>query len=335
VVEFRRERLSFEILDPREGFERRRFPLEIRFDPLTGQSARLLPAGSLPPPAAIDLDRIAAATREGCPFCSGRVESETPRFPPEVVPEGRIRRGEAVLFPNLVGYAKWSSVSVYSPARHVVPLEDMSPGLMADNLATQVEFARAIVAHDPASSWISINANQLPPSGSSIFHPHLQGAANPFPTTVQRLLAGIEPRQFHDYAAAERGAADRLLGSTGRIDWFAAFAPIGSGEVRALLFDASSPEQLDDALIAELGRGLSLVLGVYAELGYQSFNLAIFGASGSSGFPLTVRVVARAYYGPLQRSDAMWSERLHWEAAVDLAPEALADTGRRHFTAAG
>jgi UDPglucose--hexose-1-phosphate uridylyltransferase len=334
-VEFRGERLQAEILDPRHGFERRRAPLEIRVDPLTGQSARILAPGSLPPPARIDLDRFAAETREGCPFCSARVESETPKFPPEVVPEGRIHRGEALLFPNLVGYAKWSSVSVYSPERHRLSLDEITPLLMAANLATQVAFGRAIAAFDTDSSWVSINANHLPPSGSSVFHPHLQGAANPSPTTVQRMLARVEPGRFRDYAAAERETGERLLGSTGSIDWFAAFAPVGPAEVRALAFEASSPEQLGDELVAELGRGLSLVLGTFAELGYQSFNLAVFGAPASPGFPLIIRAVARANYGPLQRSDAMWSERLHWEGTVDLAPEAFAEIARKRFSATG
>jgi len=330
-MDFRREQLHVEILDPRRRFERSRALLEIRFDPLTGQSVRILPSGSFSPPAAFDLERMAAETRAGCPFCSERVESDTPRFPPEVVGEGRIRRGEALLFPNLVGYAKWSAVSIYSAERHVLPLEAITPALMADNLAAQVAFGRAVVSYDAASKWISFNANQLPASGSSIFHPHLQGTANPFPTTMQRLLAQVEPQRFRDYLAAERDAGERLLGSTGSIDWFAAFAPLGPAEVRAFVLDASSTDELADDVVAELGRGLSLVLRAYADLGYQSFNLAAFGAPGIPGFPLNVRLVARGYYGPLQRSDAMWSERLHWEGAVDLAPETVAEAGRKRF----
>jgi UDPglucose--hexose-1-phosphate uridylyltransferase len=323
--------METEFLDPRRQFQRRRGSLETRFDPLTGQSARLLPEGSLPPPVQADVEAMAGQTRRDCPFCAERVETVTPRFPPEVVPEGRIRRGEALLFPNLVGYAKWSSVSVYSPSLHTLPIDEVTPRLLADNLAAQAAFAAAAVAHDPRSSWVSVNANQLPPSGSSIFHPHLQGAAHPHPTTMQRLLGAIDASRFREYADAERDTGERLIGSTGRIDWLASFAPIGPGEVRALVFDASTPERLEDELVSEIARGVSLVLRAYAELGYQSFNLALYGSPGSAGAPLVVRTVARATYGPLQRSDAMWSERLHWEAAVDLAPEALAAAARPLF----
>lgn len=328
-MELRRELVTTEIVEPGSGNRLRRLPLEIRWDPLTGASSRILPPGSVPPPELHDLGELAAATRASCPFCPERIEDATPRFPAAVVPEGRIRRGDAVLFPNLVPYAKWSCVSVYSPERHSLALDELTPKLFADNLATQVELARAVLRHDPPSCWLTVNANQLPPSGSSIFHPHLQGTATPFPTTVQRLLADAGPERLRDYLTLERAAGDRVIRTGGRVDWLAAFAPAGPAEVRGLVADAASPEDLDDDAVAEIADGCSRTLGLYAALGFESFNLALYGLSGSGGRPLLLlRLVARALFGPLRRSDAMWSERLHWEAAVDLAPETLAARGR-------
>jgi UDPglucose--hexose-1-phosphate uridylyltransferase len=332
AVELRRERLVAEFLDPRSGFERSRVPLEIRWDPLTGQSCRLLPDGSFPPPAQHDLEVLARETRETCPFCGSRVEHETPRFPPEIWPDGRIRRGDALLFPNLVPYAKWSSVSIYSPERHLLPLGELGPSLIADNLATQVDFARAVTAHDPSSDWISVNANHLPPSGSSIFHPHLQGSANPEPTTMQRLLAAVDPTTVCDYVEGERERGERFIASVEGVDWLTAFAPLGPAEVRAFVFGSVSPADLDGRLVATLARGVSATLGVYDGLGFESFNLAIYGAPAATrGYALNLRLVARAYYGPARRSDAMWSERMHWEAATDLAPERVAGLARSAF----
>lgn len=331
-IAFEREHLVAELLDPRRDFERTRVPVETRRDPLTGQSCRILPAGSFPPPARHDLDELAARTHESCPFCGSRVEAVTPRFPPEVWPEGRIRRGEAVLFPNLVPYAKWSAVSIYSPERHLLPLDALTPELLTDNLATQVAFARAVVAHDPAASWVSVNANHLPPSGSSIFHPHLQGSAHPGPTTMQRLLAGVPAANVRAYVEAEREQGERFVAARGSVDWLAAFAPIGPAELRAYVVGASSPEELDERSVAELARGISAALGVYAELGFESFNLALYGMP--AGGVLSLRIVARAYYGPAERSDAMWSERLHWEAATDIAPERVAELARAAFRTA-
>jgi UDPglucose--hexose-1-phosphate uridylyltransferase len=328
-IAFERERLVAELLDPRNGFERTRIPLELRRDPLTGQTCRILPPHSFPPPARHDLERLAAESREGCPFCGPRVEEVTPRFPPEVWSEGRVRRGEAVLFPNLVPYAKWSSVSVYSPERHLLPLGALSPRLLADNLAAQAAFARAVLAHDPGSGWISVNANHLPPSGSSIFHPHLQGSANPVPTTMQRLLAEVAPDDVRAYVDAERELGERFVASAGGVDWLASFAPLGPAELRAFVLGASSPGDLDGPLAEELARGVAATLRVYDGLGFQSFNLALYGAP--RGGVLSLRLVARAYFGPAERSDAMWSERLHWEAATDLAPERVAELARAGF----
>lgn len=180
-------------------------------------------------------------------------------------PEGRIRRGEALLFPNL---------------------------------ATRISRAARIPCQRRCrSSW----PRQLPDA-------------------------------FREYIESERRQAERYLGSVGRVEWLASFAPIGPAELRGFVFDTTSPAELDDGLVEELALGLSLALGLYAELGFQSFNFAVHGATSEMGNDqLVLRIVARAYFGSLLRSDAMWSERLHWEAAVDLAPETVAELGRMRF----
>src|SRR6266536_1070028 len=53
------------------------------------------------------------------------------------------------------------------------------------------------------------------PSGSSLFHPHTQGAAHPQLTTMQALLAAVPPERFDDYLATERRFGQRHLGSPG------------------------------------------------------------------------------------------------------------------------
>jgi UDPglucose--hexose-1-phosphate uridylyltransferase len=305
----------------------------VRRDPLTGHSARILPAGSFPPPARHDLELLAAGTREACAFCAERVDEQTPRLPPDVWAEGRIRVGKAVLFPNLVPYAKWSSVSVYSPELHLLSLGDLTPTLVADNLRAQRAFGRAVLAVDPTSEWLSVNANHLPPSGSSIFHPHLQGSAHPQPATMQRLLSVIPPEDVRAYVRAECADGARHVSSSEGIDWIASFAPLGPAEICAFVDGAGSPLELEDPRPDDLAGGISAVLRVYDELGFQSFNLALYGVPG--GETLLVRLVARAYFGAAERSDAMWSERLQWEAATDLAPERVAELARAAFAQLG
>ena len=309
-----------------------RTPIDVRVDPLTGHTSRILPNRGLMPPNEFDLEAYARENQPRCPFCPDRIERLTPRLSPAIEPEGRIVRGESVLFPNLHAYSSHSCVSVYSPRLHYLPLGRITERLLADNLAAQVAYAKAVMAADPDSRWASINANHMLPSGSSLFHPHLQGIVDSQPTTVQRMLANVPAARFDDYLAAELRSGERVLGRTGRVQWMASFAPIAPAEVRAFLAGVSSPAELDEDLIAELADGLTRALHAYGEMGYESFNLAIYGAPpGTAGYPLNLRIACRSNLTAFYRSDSTFLERLHWEGAVDLAPEDVADRIRGRF----
>jgi UDPglucose--hexose-1-phosphate uridylyltransferase len=331
-MELRSEVLRGEILHPGRGFEAVSTSVEVRWDPLTGYTARLVTAtsGALFPPADLQaLAELAEQTRASCPFCAERIEWATPKLPPAIWPQGRVRRGRARLFPNLLAYAQHASVSVYAPELHTLLLGELTPELVTDNLATQVVWLGAVARHDPAAHWMSVNANHLVPSGGSLFHPHLQGAANPVASTYQRLLADLPAERFADYLASERRLGARHLGGRGRVEWLAAFAPVGPAELRAFVPGVAAPAELDEPLVAELGWGIATALGLYAELGFESFNLALYGLP--RGHPLTLRMVCRQNPRPFYRSDVMYLERLHWEAAVDVVPEELAERAGDRF----
>lgn len=325
AMELRRHLLTAEMVDPGTG-KLVSTPVEVRFDPLTGHTSRILPERGLMPANDFDLEAFANENQPRCPFCGDRINQLTPKLSSEISPGGRITQGEAVLFPNLHAYSSHSSVSVYSPQRHYLPLEVISDRLMADNLATQVNFGKAVMAADSGSRWTSINANHMLPSGSSLFHPHLQGIVDSEPTTYQRILADVPPAMFQDYLALERRSGERHLGSTGRVEWLVSFAPIAPAELRAFIAGMSSTVELDEDLIEELAHGLALALGAYAEMGFESFNLAIYGAPpGAEGYPLNLRIACRSNLKPYYRSDATFLERLHWEGAIDLPPESVAE----------
>lgn len=333
-MQLKRETHVSEILDPRHGFAPTRTPVEVRWDPLLGHTARLVRSLTpLLPASSWDLQGLATSTRETCPFCPERVTASTPRLLPAIDPSGRISRGEALLFPNLLTYAKHSSVSIFSAQLHNLPLERMTSRLVSDNLATQVAFLGAVMEHDATATWTSVNANHLPPSGSSLFHPHLQGSADPSPSTLQSLLAKVSAELFADYVATERGLGERFIADTGRVSWLASFAPVGFNEIRAIIPGHRSPAQLDDSLVEELGAGMAAVLNVYAEMGQQSYNMALLGSPPQGGDTmLMLRMVCRANPGVAYRSDVMYSERLHWQAVVDTAPEELAERARARFS---
>jgi galactose-1-phosphate uridylyltransferase len=333
-LELRRETLVSEILDPRHDFKRVAGSVEARWDPLTGHVARIVSGPRLLPASTFDLEAFARQTQPGCFFCTDRVENATPRWPPELLETGRITWGEAVGFPNIVTYHQYSAVAVYSPRRHFIPLERLTNGLIRDAVAVQIEFLRMVERHDPQAAWASINANHMLPSGSSLFHPHLQGAADPHPTTMQRLLSDVPLASFEEYLRLEAGG-ERDIGSSGPVRWLASFAPVGFNEVRGLIPGRVSPVELADDEIQALALGLANVLAAYADLGCQSFNLGIYGAPLSHrDYMLNLRLVARSNLEALYRSDATYSERIHWQALVDTVPEELSAAVRRRFSAA-
>jgi UDPglucose--hexose-1-phosphate uridylyltransferase len=330
-MELKREVLASDILDPRNDFRPTPSEVEVRRDPLLGYTARLLVGGGhMLPPSDFDLEALGRQTAEKCFFCPPRVEAVTPRFPAELAPEGRIRRGEALLFPNIQAYSLYSSVSVYSPALHYLPLDRVTAAIVRDNLATQVEFTARATRHDPSAPWVSINANHMLPSGSSLFHPHMQGTVDPHPTTMQEQLARVPAERVRDYLETERGRGERYLGNLGGIEWLASFAPLGFKELLAFVPGLRSPEHLDEERLAALADGIARALNFYAELGFQSFNLAIFGAPVEH-HTLSLRMVCRSNLQPLYRSDVSYFERLHWQAMVDGTPEELAQRAGDRF----
>jgi galactose-1-phosphate uridylyltransferase len=324
-MKFARELLTAEMLGPGSD-DVIRTVIDVRTDPLTGHSSRILHERGLMPTDDFDLAGFARESRPRCPFCPERIEALTPGLPSAIDAKRRIVRGEAVLFPNLHAYSSHSCVSVYSPRLHYLPLGDMTAGLVANNLRTQVAYAKAVMASDPGSRWASINANHMLPSGSSLFHPHLQGIVDSRPTTVQRMLAEVPAERFEDYLQTERRMGERYLGDTGRVEWLASFAPIAPAELRAFIAGVSSPAEADEDLVAELAHGLTLALNAYAEMGFGSFNLAVYGAPpGIAGYPLNLRLACRSNLSGFYRSDSTFLERLHWEGAIDLAPETIAE----------
>jgi galactose-1-phosphate uridylyltransferase len=170
------------------------------------------------------------------------------------------------------------------------------------------------------------------PSGSSLFHPHLQGIVDSEPTTIQRMLAELPAERFDAYLEAERRTGERYLADSGRVVWVVSFAPIAPAELRAFVRETASPIEADEDLIAELAHGLVLALNGYAEIGYESFNLAIYGAPPRTiGYQLNLRLGCRSNLKAFYRSDSTFLERLHWEGAIDIPPEAFAEQIREGF----
>jgi len=347
ALEFRREIKQSRLLDPRRNFDEVAIESEVRFDPLTGDSARIchFALRAAPPD---DLAGILDASAKQCPFCSDSVARVTPRYPDDLIRGGRLARGEAVLFPNLFPYDDFSAVAVIS-SRHYEPMDAMPPRKIADGLL----LARDFIAHAassvaaPQEYYGIVTWNYMPPSGASQVHPHFQIVLSRHPGNALRreLLAETEYRKRHARAYAadllrhERGGP-RWVGETGNLSWLTPFAPMGVlGDCTAVFSERATMADLSDADIGDFADGVARILRGFAGIGLWSFNLTLFpdhqGAGGERHW-LTARILPRFYLNPrLHVPDVAYLQLLLDERYSMAYPEATAQRLRAEFSTAG
>ena len=340
-VVFRREPRVARLHDPRKGFSLSDVESEIRYDPLTGESSRICHF-SLPTAAPADISAIALARRPGCPFCPGKVETITPRFPEELVPGGRFRRGEAVVFPNLFPYDELSAVLVPA-ALHDLAMGDVPESLVASGVATARDFLAATLPRMAGDLFGIVTWNHMPPAGGTQLHPHMQVVATSEPGgTIRRELAAESAwMETHgspyaeDLLAAEE-AAGRVVGRSGGWTWHVPFAPTGVlGDCRAVLPGKSSVLDLDDRDVADFSAGLRRALRGFAANGLWSFNLTFVPdrtGDRSGRHALSARLLPRLYIDPvLHTPDANYLHMLLGERFSMAWPEEVAERLRKAF----
>jgi UDPglucose--hexose-1-phosphate uridylyltransferase len=339
AISFEERELEARVPDLAAGGAWTRVRLRWRQDPLTGSSTRILTGEKLQPPGRPDLTELTAKPAF-CPFDSEHLEKATFPFPPELTTEGRIRVGQAVVVPNILAYATHSAVGIYDPGRHFLDLDELTPSLVGDALVAMVRHARAVRRLDPTALWSSVNANYLPPSGSSLVHPHLQSAHDDCGVTGQRLMVE-RSRAWQDshgsYWAAlvdQEAGGPRWVGPIGRVAWLTPFAPVGFHEVWGVVSGAADVTDLTDEDCRALGQGLSQVLAAYKDWNLASFNYGLIGGgprARESGHQVVLKVISRSNPEPVYRSDATYFERIYGEAMIDLSPEEIADGVRARF----
>jgi len=309
-------------------------PITVRFDPLTGRTARVIVGEKLAPATRPDLSELTATPRF-CPFCADRIESATGLLDPAVTTEGRIRRGVSVIVPNVVAYAHHCSVGLYDVTRHFVDLDELTPTIVGDLLTGLAAYTRGVHALRPA--WHSISANYLPPSGSSMIHPHAQTSHDHVGTTMQRRLVEASDawvgRPFWEQLIEAEAGGPRWLGTRGRVVALTPWSPVGFHEVWAVLPGVPDVTALTDEDCHDLGAVLSGVFAAYHAANLSSFNWALYGGgpAPTGRYSLLLRVVSRSNPEPMYRSDVTYFERLHDEVILDLPPEQIADLVRPHL----
>src|SRR5512136_1942423 len=225
TISFKKITGSTRLLNPFKGNTLDEIPFEIRFDPLTGQTGRVfdLPFKAEKPDVSDIVDR---SKKIFCPFCPAALEKSTPEFPKDLIPEGRIKVGDATLIPNLAPFEKHAGVAIFSP-EHFLPMEDLTPTTMSDAFSACLLYLRRVAEFDPLVQFFSVNWNYMPCAGSSIVHAHLQPNAGEVATNAlreqiegSRRYENVNQRNYwQDFLQAEQQQDQRSLGSLGSSFW--------------------------------------------------------------------------------------------------------------------
>ncbi len=325
-------------LNPFQGFEETTLTVDVREDPLTGQVSRIVPfrIKKLPP---VDLEPLVKRSVElGCAFCPEAVDNRAAKFVPGFAdPEGRIRHGGAVVFPNAFPYTRHSAV-VALGRRHFRALDQMDPQVLADGVTASQAYFEAVARTEPAYEYCSINMNYMPLAGAGQVHPHFQAVALERPTRLQReMIDGLGhyrdryDRPFWpDLIAREKEIGQRFIIQTGPVTWLSPFAPQGVYDLMALVEPEGRTDRLSPEAVEALSASLSQVLACLHDQNIPALNLALHLIPAPDFWP-QLRILPRLTIPPVDISDINYFQRLHDEALTFLPPERAADQVRQWF----
>ena len=329
-IEFKKIRSQVRLMNPLKGHSLDEIPFEIRFDPLTGQTGRVfdLPFKAEKPDVAGIVDR---SRNIFCPFCPAALEKSTPEFPKDLIPEGRIKVGDATLIPNLAPFEKHAGVAIFSQ-EHFLPMENLTPETMRDAFSASLLYLKRVVQSDPLVRFFSINWNYMPPAGSSIVHAHLQPNAGEIGTNALReQLEGCRryrlenQRDFwEDFIQTEQQKDERYLGILGSAFWDMSFVPVSFlPDVQCVFPERLSLLELSNDDLEFFLDGLSRTLKYFLEENVYSFNVAIFSTKGEESHRVNARICPRLFPRPIGNSDIAYPQMMHKESFTVRPPEAV------------
>ena len=332
MIEFKRLIESSTYLDPFHDFEPFEAKSEIRWDPLTGLTARLM---NFPPRRMPRFDvgpLVSASIAAKCPFCEENASTMTARLNPAMYGSEQLVDGEVRIIPNLLAFGKYSLVAIMCKEHYVDMATLAAKGCVVSAIEALLRAFRTVREKDPAARYLSVNCNYMPMSGGSLVHPHVQGIAGEHATNYQRLMikrsAGFAAAQKTVYWEAleeeETRLGERAIGRSGSVFWYAPFAPKANMDI-GCVFREPSLLALGGQDWADFGQGFNKVLAYLDGENIGGFNLSVFSApEGEDHFRVNGRIVARRFLPPVNASDVSYFEKLDMESACMVTPESVA-----------
>jgi galactose-1-phosphate uridylyltransferase len=321
--------------------------IEHRTDPLSSTVASINAAlgekakAFLGSPDVQLLEQMEEQTRPGCPFCSA-AEKGT-RFPPGLVKEGQLRIGRSIAIPNLFSKCALDAVVIVDPARHVLFPSRIAKEALADAIRVASELVRRARAHDGSLLHHAAGMNFLQPGGSSVPHPHFQTHVRSLPYSGLARLLGLSSswydRTGEDYWRAlidsEKEMGARYIGSSGRVEWVAAYAPAHQREIWGVLPGVGSLVEIDEGDAEAFATGISKVISFYEDSGAHPFTFAFLSSPqpmNGNRFALHVKVCSRPAFRTLYSNyDTWFTPKLIGDEVHTEAPERYAEALRKRW----
>lgn len=290
----------------------REMQVEWRTDPLNGDIGMIL---DLPqrPLEKTDFKALVAKSQERpCPFCPENFARSATRYPPEILPEGRLSRGRSQLIANLVPWVPWGAVAIISP-EHFVPPQDIAETDLLNAFLLCRDFLKRISDWDAALKYQVVGWNFLPPACSSQLHAHLQAFPSAQPMALHRTMldrcrdyrARTGRHWWRDFVTQEKQSGGRHIATLGGTEWFTSWVSRSwFFDVTAVVPGSVSILDLRDEQLGDLVRGIKHCLRFMADRAYDSFNLALYsGILGEEGFWTHARLIQRGVFPPLGQAD--------------------------------
>jgi galactose-1-phosphate uridylyltransferase len=347
TIAFEKVSSTFTIENPFNDFAEEKHSVEVRKDPLLGDTSIHNPYLKDKARAFFGennqelIQTLVHESARNCIFCGENVVSKTARYPSDMVSGGRIRKGEAVLFANLFSVGAYHPVIALSSA-HFLKLTEFSPQLIADGFMAGQEFLRSVYGKDAAAAFSTVCANYLLPAGASIVHPHLQMLITPVAYSYHARMLDAARRYFEkngtsfygDLVAEEKRISARYVVQQNNWHWLAAFSPMGSNEIMAIHENEADFGELSDDDLRNLSRGISSVLHLYDGLGHLSFNYALYSVRRSgrdAGQRCVFKIISRQNLYPNYRNDDYFLQKMLQTELIFNLPEKLAEKLREIF----
>jgi galactose-1-phosphate uridylyltransferase len=344
MIKFERVVGEAKLLNPLKNFELDCQSVETRLDPLTGQTT-VVRTGRKEWSWIFKtdeklLDEIIQSSQEGCFFCPDKVDQATPKFPPEIFPEGRIHLGETTLFPNLFAQKEHSVIAAISK-RHFLRLNEFTQEIFANGFKSgQIYFNR--IYQLGTIKYAEMGFNYLFPAGASIPHPHLQILGGQMPNYLTKILLERSQKYYQEHSAnyweelieTEKGNGERYIGAIGNTEWYLPFAPVLEDEIHAQVRGKSNFLEFDEVDWGNLAEGICRVLKYYHDEGFFSFNIAIY--SGPLGEKLEyfwsgLIMAVRSGIQSCPVNDVWFSHALLQDGFCTEFPEKIAADLQKYF----